>query len=114
MMWATPTPGVAMSSVVLQLPVTQVEVTGGRAVVTASVTNAGAQLQRVVLGGFPAAGGGPSAVAWTTVDQPLREIGPGATEQFTITVTPPPDTAGILASALSISSAANFELPPAR
>lgn len=87
-----------MSSVVLLLPVSQVEVSEGRAVVTASVTNAGAESERIVLGCFPpdgvvATGSAPHAAAWTTVDQAVREIAAGATEQYTITVAPPPRTA---------------------
>jgi hypothetical protein len=83
-----------MSAVVLLLPVTQVDATQGRAVVTASVTNSGATPQRIVLAAFPPPGtpsGGttPNPVAWTTVDRPLREIAAGATEQFTVTIAPP-------------------------
>lgn len=83
-----------MSAVVLLLPVTQVDATQGRAVVTASVTNSGTTPQRIVLAAFappgaPSGGTTPNPVAWTTVDRPLREIAAGATEQFTVTIAPP-------------------------
>lgn len=62
----------------------------------ASVTNTATVPARVVLGGFgPATGStAPSAVAWVAIDRQSRDIAAGATEQFTVTVTPPPQTAG--------------------
>lgn len=85
-----------MSTIVLVLPVAQVTVSQGRAVATATVTNNGSVAQSIVLGVFPPATGGASgasAVAWTSVDRPQRDLQPGATEQFTVTFTPPEGTA---------------------
>ena len=59
---------------------------GGGASVTASVTNTGAAADRVVCGVYAPTDGAPSAAEGTTVDRPLREVGPGATEQFLVTV----------------------------
>lgn len=86
-----------MSTITLTLTTTGVTAGATPAAVTASVTNAAAVPARVVLGAFaPAAEGGAAPAAatpWTTVDRPLREIGPGATEQYTVTIAPPDDTA---------------------
>jgi heat shock protein HslJ len=83
-----------MSILVLTLPVSKVVVDQERVVITASVTNNGSVAARIVLGVLPAsspvAGADPSpAIAWTKVDQPLRELRAGATEQFTVTFTRP-------------------------
>lgn len=83
-----------MSTIVLILPVSQVVVSQGRAVATASVTNTATVPARIVLGAFPLAGPEagerrPAAAAWTTVDRPLREISAGATEQFGVAFAPP-------------------------
>jgi heat shock protein HslJ len=84
---------IAMSTIVLVLPVSQVTVSEGRAVTTATVTNQGTAPETVVVGVFPplAATGAASAsaVGWTTVERPQRAIQPGATEQFTVTFVPP-------------------------
>jgi hypothetical protein len=87
-----------MSAVVLLLQETQVDVTQGPAEVTASVTNSATVPARIVLGAFPPLGGSAgqpqaNAVAWTTVDEPLREIAAGATEQYKISIAPPAGTA---------------------
>ena len=81
-----------MSTIVLVLPVTQVTVSQGRAVMTAAVTNNGTAVESIVLGAFPppaaSAGTAASAVGWTTVERPQREVQAGATEQFTVTFEP--------------------------
>ncbi len=67
----------------------------GSGSVTVSVTNVAPQSERIVLGAFgasaaaapvPAPAGAPPVdpVRWTTIDRPLREIGPGATEQYVV------------------------------
>jgi hypothetical protein len=85
-----------MSTITLAVTSTSVTATGGPLPVTASVTNSAAVPARVVLGVFAAAGAPESAPghrAWAQVDRPLREIAPGTTEQYTVTLTPPPGTA---------------------
>lgn len=78
-----------MSTIGLTLPAATVTTADGTATLTASVTNSADVPARIVLGAFGAPGAtGPGGTAWTTIDQPLREIGPGATEQFTITFAP--------------------------
>jgi heat shock protein HslJ len=81
-----------MSTIVLVLPVSQVAVNAGRAVMTATVTNNGTKVESIVLGAFPPAGSsagtGGSAVAWTTVERSQRDVQPGATEQFNVTIEP--------------------------
>lgn len=85
-----------MSSITLTLTMSEVAATrGAPSIITASVTNAATVPARVVLGGYPpltAAGtGATGAVPWTVIDRPLREIAAGATETYTVTVTPPAD-----------------------
>ncbi|MBO1031405.1 META domain-containing protein [Tessaracoccus sp. SD287] len=80
-------------SITLTLTVAQVSVVDGRGMLTASVTNGAAVPARVVLGGFAPSGGAPSAVAWTSIDRPLRDLAAGATEQYAVVFAPPPGTA---------------------
>lgn len=86
-----------MSTVVLTLPVSQVAVSQGRAVTTATVSNTGEVAQSIVLGVFAPQSAPPltapaPAVGWTTVERPKRSIAPGATEQFSVTFAPPEGT----------------------
>ena len=79
-----------MSNITLALTSTSVTATGTPLSVTASVTNSATVPARIVLGAFAATEpGGPDARPWTRVDQPLRVIAPGTTEQYTITLSPP-------------------------
>lgn len=86
-----------MSSLTLTLTVAEIAATRGTAsTITASVTNTAAVPARVVLGAYPppAATGtapGTGAAAWASIERPLRELPAGATEQYTVTVTPPAD-----------------------
>ncbi len=81
-----------MSEISVSLASTQVTLVNGRSSLTASVTNASASVERVVLGVYAAPGAAAAAtagpvvnpVSWTTVERPLREIGPGATEQYVV------------------------------
>lgn len=82
-----------MSEISVSLASTQVTLANGRASLTASVTNAASSVERVVLGVYATPGsstappsGAPAVnpVSWTTVERPLREIGPGATEQYVV------------------------------
>lgn len=85
-----------MSTITLTLTATNVTVSATPATLTASVTNSATVPARVVLGPFaplPGEAAAQSARAWTTVERPLREIGPGATEQFTVTLAAPAETA---------------------
>ncbi|HSP61014.1 MAG TPA: hypothetical protein VLO09_08125, partial [Ornithinimicrobium sp.] len=72
----------------------------GPATVTASVTNGGAGPVRVVLGAFtPPGGEGPATggraqPSWATIERPLREVGAGATEQYTVSLAAPGAAAG--------------------
>jgi YVTN family beta-propeller protein len=81
----------------MTLASTQVALDQGRAAVTASVTNSAPALRRVVLGVFapePRPGGVPGAQpAWATVEKPLRELAPGATEQYVVSFATPPGLA---------------------
>jgi len=84
-----------VSTINLTLTATTLTAAGSPLTLTASVTNTATVPARVVLAAFaPEAGAAPaSAKDWTEVERPLREIAPGATEPFTITVTPAADAA---------------------
>ena len=85
-----------MSMITLTLTQTTVTLAGGRATVTASVTNGSPVPAKVVLGAFAPAGGAPAvggapasgASGWTGIDRPVRDIAAGATEQFAVTFAP--------------------------
>lgn len=79
-----------MSTIALTVTATTVTTADGRATLTASVTNSATVPARIVLGAFGPAGAATAAggTAWTDIERPLREIGPGATEQYTITFAP--------------------------
>jgi PASTA domain len=70
-----------MTGITLTLSSPTVELKDGKGSLTASVTNGSAAPERVVLGAFPSQAGAPS---YTTVAEPLRTIGPGATEQYLV------------------------------
>ena len=70
-----------MTGITLTLSSPTVELKDGKGSLTASVTNSSAEAERVVLGAFP---GQPGAPSYTTVADPLRTIGPGATEQYLV------------------------------
>lgn len=84
-----------MSTITLALGSSALAAAEGRPLtVTASVTNSASVPARIVLAPFaplPGADGATpaSAQGWTVVERPVREIAAGATEQFTVTVTPP-------------------------
>ena len=85
-----------MSSITLTLTAAQVSATrGGPTTVTASVTNSATVPARVVLGAYPPPPGSATpptgAAPWTSIERPLRELAPGATEQYTVTITPTAD-----------------------
>ena len=82
-----------MSTITLTLTATSVVVSGGPASITASVTNAASVPARVVLGAFPSPEGTAGAAPWTSIDRPLRDVAAGATEQYTVTIAPPPGAA---------------------
>jgi hypothetical protein len=92
-----------MSTITLTLTTSSVTATPARgtepaspASLTASVTNSATVPTRVVLGAYPPLpdpSAPASAAAWTVVERPLRDVGAGATEQYTVTLAPPPDTA---------------------
>lgn len=70
-----------MTGITLTLSSPTVELKDGKASLTASVTNSSAAPERVVLGAFPSQAGLPS---YTSVAEPLRTIGAGATEQYLV------------------------------
>jgi hypothetical protein len=74
----------------VSLAATTIALTDGRRAVTASVTNRGTSPERVVLGVYEVPQHGPGAGVGTgpraTVERPLRELGPGATEQYVLEV----------------------------
>ena len=87
-----------MSTLSLTVAADEVDLSQPPVTLTASVTNTGTTPERTVLGAFATPGSpsarGPSGspAAWTTIDRPLREIPPGQTEQFALTIAPPPGT----------------------
>jgi len=58
-----------------------VALVNGKGTLAVSVTNASSTAQRVVLGAYPE-GRTATAPTYTSIDQPLRTIANGATEQF--------------------------------
>ncbi len=83
-----------MSTIALTLSVTTVTVAEGRAALTASVTNSAPVPARIVLGAFgPPDGAASGATAWTGIEQPVRDVDPGATVQYAVAFTPPAGTA---------------------
>ena len=82
-----------MSTIALSLTSSSITTAGSPASITASVTNSADVPARIVLGAFSNANTtGPDPRTWATVERPLREIGPHATESFTITVEAPTGT----------------------
>lgn len=94
-----------MTDLTVTVSSTEVVMRQGIGTLTVSVTNTGAVRDRVVLGVYPpldtpsgdslspvlSPRGIPapevlSAVAWTNIERPLREVAPGVTEQFVITL----------------------------
>lgn len=83
-----------MSTIALTLSVTTITVAEGRAALTASVTNSSPVPARIVLGAFgPPDGTAAGATAWTGIEQPVRDVDPGATVQYAVAFTPPAGTA---------------------
>lgn len=88
-----------MSTITLTLTTTTVTVEGAAPLtLTASVTNSATVPARIVLAAFAPTSGvdgttPASAKGWATIERPLREVTPGATEQYTITLTVPGDAA---------------------
>ncbi len=78
-----------MSTIGLTLTTTTVTATGVPLTLVASVTNSASVPARIVLGAFGSAEGQPGAREWTAIERPVREVAAGATEQYTITITPP-------------------------
>ncbi|MFJ5958025.1 PASTA domain-containing protein [Paenarthrobacter sp. NPDC092416] len=71
-----------MTSITLTLSSPTVELKDGKGSLTASASNTGTQPLRVVLGAFPVGeSGGPT---YAGIQNPLRTIGPGATEQYLV------------------------------
>lgn len=85
-----------MNPISLTLPTGEVTVAGGSASLTASVTNGSSVPARIVLGAFGPRGASAetvSALRWTRIDRPSREIPAGVTEQFSVGFTPEPGVA---------------------
>lgn len=76
-----------MSGFIVTTSSPEVALKDGRAALTVSVTNSTSALERIVLGAFPADPADATAKAhtWASVDRPLREIAPNATEQYSVT-----------------------------
>lgn len=82
-----------MKKLSMTLSSQSVALTDGKGTITASVTNASAAPERVVLGAF--AVGAPNSLPGSTgatIEEPLRTIDPGATVQYEVAF----DTAGAL------------------
>lgn len=77
-----------MSGIIVTTSSSEVSLQDGRGALTVSVTNSTARLERIVLGAFPGGQGedpAATAQAWATIERPLREIAPNATEQYAVT-----------------------------
>ena len=90
-----------MNGISVSLGATGVALSGGRAAVTASVTNGLGVAERVVVGVYAvrsaqAASSAPDIdpASWASIERPLREIGPGATEQYVVALEAPGVPAG--------------------
>ena len=83
-----------MKQLSMTLSSPHVTLVNGKGTVTASVGNASATPERVVLGVFPVVGGGAGAPV-ATVDEPLRTIATGVVEQYEVAF----DTTGAAAGA---------------
>jgi YVTN family beta-propeller protein len=84
-----------MGDISVTLAAPQVSVVGGTGAVTVSVTNVGPAPERVVLGVVrpgTSAGAPPADPAWAHVERALRELGPGATEQYVVSFATPAGT----------------------
>ena len=73
-----------MTGITMTLSSPTVELKDGKGSLTASVTNAGPDAERVVLGAFPGQQATPPSPTYTNVERPLRSIGAGATEQYVV------------------------------
>lgn len=82
-----------MRDIAVTVAAEEVAVAAGRAALTVSVTNGGPGAERLVLRAFPPAatpGAPPPAdPGWVRVDRPLRDVGPGATEQYGVALEVP-------------------------
>lgn len=86
-----------MGDISVSMARTSVTMEDGRGSLTASVTNAGTTARRVILGVVAAPAGHPTAadpLTWVTVHRPLREVGPGETEQYVVELDAPEGQAG--------------------
>ncbi|MEE2568877.1 PASTA domain-containing protein [Pseudarthrobacter sp. J64] len=79
-----------MGTITMTLSSPGVELKDGKGSLAASVTNAGAEKEPVVLGAFPVQAGSPPGPTYASIDKPLRVIPAGATEQYVVNF----DTAG--------------------
>jgi hypothetical protein len=82
-----------MTTITLALTSSTLTASGAPLSVTAAVTNSAAVPARIVLGAFAPSETVPGARAWAQIERPLRMVAPGTTEQYTVTITPPPGTA---------------------
>lgn len=73
-----------MTSITMTLSSPEVELKNGKGSLAASVTNAGMEPERVVLGAFPSQAATPAAPTFATIANPLRTIPAGATEQYVV------------------------------
>lgn len=79
-----------MTTITMTLSSPDVQLKDGKGSLAASVTNAGAEKEPVVLGAFPVQPAGSTSPTYTSIDKPLRVIPAGATEQYVVNF----DTAG--------------------
>ncbi|UVJ39194.1 PASTA domain-containing protein [Arthrobacter sp. CJ23] len=82
-----------MTAISMTLSSPDVELKDGKGSLTASVSNLGAAPQRVVLGAFPAQATVPPSPTYASIEDPLRTLAAGATEQYLVSF----DTAGAAA-----------------
>lgn len=87
-----------MGTITMTLSSPGVELKDGKGSLAASVTNAGAEKEPVVLGAFPAQAGSPPRATYASIDKPLRVIPAGATEQYVVKF----DTAGAPAGSVEV------------
>ncbi|UZX04934.1 PASTA domain-containing protein [Arthrobacter sp. CDRTa11] len=73
-----------MGTITMTLSSPGVELKDGKGSLAASVTNAGAEKEPVVLGAFSAQAASPPGATYASIDKPLRVIPAGATEQYVV------------------------------
>ncbi|MFI7742512.1 PASTA domain-containing protein [Kocuria rhizosphaericola] len=100
-----------MNEISMTLSSTHIELQNGKGAISASVTNGAAETQQLILAAFDEAGpssqaadaaaasgepaeAGTDSTSWVDIENPHRAVGPGKTEQFTVSFDGTGRTAG--------------------